>query len=109
MKFSIPLPTDPLYCPKLSCAVYDYIFKGWNQPMIGVFVVPIGELMMSLQVERETELKKITDINKELENIMDRTNIPYSSSNTNTNANNSINSGKSKKNKRVDKSIAYDR
>ena len=49
MKFQIPLPTDPLYCPQLSCMVYDYIFKGWNQPMIGTFVVPIGQLMQNLQ------------------------------------------------------------
>lgn len=30
MKFSIPLPTDPLYCPRLSCSVYDQIFKNWS-------------------------------------------------------------------------------
>lgn len=42
IKFSIPLPTDKLYCPTLSCTVYDYIFKGWNQPIIGVFTLPIG-------------------------------------------------------------------
>lgn len=75
MKFSIPLPTDPLYCPKLSCAVYDYIFKGWNQPMIGVFVVPIGELMMSLKKERKDEMAKIREINESLEKIMDQNNV----------------------------------
>jgi hypothetical protein len=32
MKFGIPLPTDPLYCPRLACTVYDCIFKGWSQP-----------------------------------------------------------------------------
>lgn len=26
--FTMKLPTSPLYCPKLSCDVYDYIFKG---------------------------------------------------------------------------------
>ena len=30
VSFNIPLPTDPLFCPKLSCTVYDYIFKGWS-------------------------------------------------------------------------------
>lgn len=45
MKFQIPLPIDSLYCPKLTCACYDFIFKGLNQPMIGIFTVPIGDIM----------------------------------------------------------------
>lgn len=48
IKFAIPLPVLELYCPKLSVAVYDYIFRGFNQPMIGTFSVPIGTLMMDL-------------------------------------------------------------
>ena len=32
IKIKIPLPLDPLYCPNLTCVVYDQIFKGWNQP-----------------------------------------------------------------------------
>ena len=71
MKFSIPLPTDPLYCPMLSCMVYDYIFKGWNQPMIGVFSVPIGDLMRSLKEERERETQIIQDIIDKLKEIDD--------------------------------------
>ena len=42
IKFSLPLPTDPLFCPKLACSVFDYIFKGLNQPMIGSFIIPVG-------------------------------------------------------------------
>jgi hypothetical protein len=70
MAFSIPLPTDPLYCPKLSCAVYDYIFKGFNQPMIGVFTVPIGQLMLDLKEERKSETAVIQRINEDLEKIL---------------------------------------
>ena len=70
MMFSIPLPTDPLYCPKLSCAVYDYIFKGFNQPMIGVFTVPIGQLMLDLKEERRSETEIIQGINESLEKIL---------------------------------------
>jgi len=62
MKFNIPLPTDPLYCPKLGCAVYDYIYKGWNQPMIGVFTLPIGQLMLDLIAERQEETAIMIDI-----------------------------------------------
>lgn len=30
MTISIPLPVDPLYIPKLSCTVFDYIYKGFG-------------------------------------------------------------------------------
>ena len=44
IKFIIYLPCDPLYWPSLTCGVYDYIFKGLSQPLIGNFVIPIGSL-----------------------------------------------------------------
>ena len=28
VKFTLALPDDPLYCPVLSCMVFDNIFKG---------------------------------------------------------------------------------
>ena len=62
MCFTIPLPTDPLYCPKLGCTVFDYIYKGWNQPIIGNFVLPLGDLMLALKAEREEETAIIEDI-----------------------------------------------
>lgn len=70
MNVSIPLPTDPLYCPKLSSTVYDYIFRGWNQPMIGVFTMPIGQYMLDLKAERARETAVIEDINEELGRIL---------------------------------------
>ena len=45
IKFSIGLPADPLFCPRLSCTVNDYIFKGFSQPMIGSFIIPVGDLI----------------------------------------------------------------
>jgi hypothetical protein len=70
MKFQIPLPTDDLYCPKLSCSVYDYIFKGWNQPIIGVFTLPIGQLMLDLIAERQEETEIMIDIEEKLDIII---------------------------------------
>ena len=32
IKFSIPLPKEELYCPSLSCTVYDQVFLGFSQP-----------------------------------------------------------------------------
>jgi hypothetical protein len=43
--FKMPLPTDPLYCPKLMCSVFDNIFKSYFQPLLGVFTIPVGEIL----------------------------------------------------------------
>ena len=69
MKFTIPLPVDDLYCPRLACSVYDNIFRGFNQPLIGVFTLPIGQLMMDLAEERKTEIQVIKDIVNEINKI----------------------------------------
>lgn len=76
MSFRVPLPTDPLYCPKLVCAVYDYIFKGINQPLIGTFTIPIGELIYTLREEREREIGVIRKITEELDKIIRGESIP---------------------------------
>lgn len=63
IKFSIFLPSDPLYCPSLTCGVYDYIFKGVSQPLVGNFVIPIGDLQHLqddlFEKENDTTLKII--------------------------------------------------
>jgi hypothetical protein len=28
INFALDLPVNPLFCPKLSCDVYDYVYKG---------------------------------------------------------------------------------
>jgi hypothetical protein len=70
LSVAVPLPTDPLYCPKLTCIAYDYIFRGFNQPMIGVFTMPIGEYMLALKKERKEETDEIEKINVKLERII---------------------------------------
>ena len=55
MKFLVPLPIDPLYCPRLSCQVYDTVFAGFSQPIIGNFTIPIGDLIHELAAERRAE------------------------------------------------------
>lgn len=56
INFGIDLPVDPLYCPKLACDVYDYVYKGLVQPLLGTFAISIGEIMQEMRLEREDEL-----------------------------------------------------
>jgi len=49
ISFKVPLPTDPLYCPRLACSVFDCIYKGFSQPLIGTFTIPICDIMLELK------------------------------------------------------------
>jgi hypothetical protein len=69
IKFSLPLPTDPLFCPRLACQVHDNIFKGFSQPLMGSFIIPVGDLIHALAEERRFETEAIQHIIDELEKI----------------------------------------
>ena len=40
--FSAELPTEEKFCQSLACDVYDYLFAGFAQPLIGTFSINIG-------------------------------------------------------------------
>lgn len=61
------MPLDALYCPSLTCGVYDYIFKGLSQPLIGNFVIPIGELQHLQEEIFKSEDDRTREIIKELD------------------------------------------
>lgn len=69
MSFKVPLPTDPLYCPRLSCQVFDNVFSGFSQPMIGSFTIPIGDLVAALKAERDSETAELEKIVEYLKKI----------------------------------------
>jgi len=45
ISFAIDLPVNPLFCPRLQCDVFDYVYKGLVQPLLGTFTLPIGDIM----------------------------------------------------------------
>ena len=71
IRFKISLPLEALYCPSLTWGVYDYIFKGLSQPLIGNFVIPIGELQHLQEEVFESEDARTQEIIKELENNLE--------------------------------------
>ena len=58
--FNIRLPKDELFCPVLACDVYDHIFKGACQPLLGTFNINIGDIK-SKYVEQQQEDLRICD------------------------------------------------
>jgi hypothetical protein len=71
INFSVRLPVDRLYTPKMTCTVYDNIFGGWNQPIIGIFIIDLGAVRDDLTDERSEETAKIEEINKALMALME--------------------------------------
>lgn len=71
IKFSILLPNDALYCPSLTCGVYDHIFTGLSQPLVGNFVINIGELQHLQDETFEAEDVKIQDLIMQIQNKID--------------------------------------
>jgi len=57
--FSIPLPENLLFCPRLAMTVYDSIAMGYKQPIIGTFVIDVGQLMLDLAAERKRETEDL--------------------------------------------------
>ena len=52
--------------------MYDNVFAGWNQPIIGNFVINIGELMVSLADERKRELYALKTMVETLKKVARR-------------------------------------
>lgn len=53
--FNLPLPQEELFTPRMSVTVYDSIAMGIKQPIIGNFVIDVGQLMRDLEKERQEE------------------------------------------------------
>ncbi len=51
-------PSNELFCPKLACDVYDYVYKGFSQPLIGTFTISIGDIMKEQREERSDNVEK---------------------------------------------------
>lgn len=70
IEFNAPLPVEELFCPRLSCVVFDNIAFGLSQPQIGTFVIPIGDLMHSLAKERIEESDALEHVVSEIRKLV---------------------------------------
>lgn len=55
----------------MQCSVYDNIFKSFLQPLIGVFTIPIGDILQQKQRSRQSEMEQMHFIIGELTKIME--------------------------------------
>jgi hypothetical protein len=64
------LPSSSLFCPKLSCDVYDMVFKGFVQPLLGTFSLAIGDILEETKKNEIEELEESEHIIKQLKQVL---------------------------------------
>ena len=62
ISFQVPMPVNDLYAPSMACRVYDKVFKGFSGQLIGVFTIPIGQIMRDQKEEYDENCKALDDI-----------------------------------------------
>lgn len=60
--------------------MFDNIFKGFSQPIIGVFTIPVGDIMQTLAKERRDYLNMLDYIIKQVKLVMNQEAPPTYSS-----------------------------
>ena len=59
LKFDLNLPESDIFMPQLQCEVYDYIFSGMINPILGLFLLNIKELITETTKQIDEDLKTI--------------------------------------------------
>lgn len=53
----LDLPNDEIFCPSLSCEVFDFVCKGLSQPKLGTFTIDLAKILRERR-EHVEELHK---------------------------------------------------
>ncbi len=70
VSFIMHLPSSSLFCPRLSCDVYDMVFKGWIQPLLGTFSIPIGDILEETKKNQSDEIEESDFMIRELKKVL---------------------------------------
>lgn len=60
LSFKTKIPIDPLYCPNITCTVYDFLMSGKSQPILGTFQLNLHRVY-SKKVIQQSFFKKAKD------------------------------------------------
>jgi hypothetical protein len=62
LNFFVNLPVEKLYCPALECDAFDFVYRGFSQPLIGTFSIPIGLIKDKTEQSWKDELDEQEEI-----------------------------------------------
>ena len=60
LKFELNLPVEEIFMPQLQCEVYDYIFSGMLNPILGLFLINIKKLVDDTNKQIDEDLKAVS-------------------------------------------------
>jgi len=63
---TLTLPVDPDFCPDMSASVFDQVFRGLSQPLIGNFSIPLGDYIRKTQKELDKKIETLAKLNETL-------------------------------------------
>ena len=72
ISFNVPMPLNPLFAPSMACRVYDKVFKGMSGQLIGVFTIPIGQIMIEQKREYEDNLAALDAVIAQLKETLSK-------------------------------------
>lgn len=82
------MPKDHLFAPKMSCRVYDKVFKGMSGQLIGVFTIPTGDIMFNQAKEYDENCLALDKIIQALKDVYEeKAVLDYDPVNKSQNAN----------------------
>lgn len=76
VSFMMLLPEAHMYAPSMACRVYDKIFTGFDGQLIGVFSIPIGQIMFNQRMEFIASMTKLNKLITDLTAIRDGKAVP---------------------------------
>mmetsp|Transcript_26555 Transcript_26555/g.23533 ORF Transcript_26555/g.23533 Transcript_26555/m.23533 type:complete len:547 (-) Transcript_26555:46-1686(-) len=62
INLELNLPEKLEYCPAMSCAVFDFIFRGMGQPLLGNFSIPLAKYIKKSRDKMDKELKELNQL-----------------------------------------------
>lgn len=71
ISFSVPMPKNRLFAPRMSCRVYDKVFTGFSGQLIGTFTIPTGDIMASQAEEYDENCQSLDNIIKALKDVLE--------------------------------------
>ena len=57
IKFDIKLPKEDIFMPELQCEVYDHLLSGIINPLLGIFMLNVREIVLETNRQIEEDLR----------------------------------------------------
>ena len=73
LQFEIKIPSDPTFCPRMTCDVFDQLFfEGMPQPHVGTFTLKLGDIIIEMQEADNERMQELNEIVNILQQIVKR-------------------------------------